>query len=506
MASLFAQAQDCTRDSLLIYVKSPTGASNFKFKQSFSVQMYDGNLLTCIPAKINYDDIGDWFYKIDAQNATVIDSVFVANDPNYYERNEILLLAQAPDGDGYILAKLLQSKNNKSWLRINRIDDALNVQAHSDAPKVIIDNSSIDKLIGIELEGEQIVLSYVSELYTPVVTRVGLNGTVHSSVTFFDLFQIRYVTHGFAVYNESPREYAIYDWYCDGNDTCLVYHVIDSLLTLKESIVMERHEGDIYYVCPGSQQQTGGLFRQVHILPLDDGSFVEAFQYERHSVTRNGVCLLKYDKTTHECLANAQFESWPIYLLEGRFGYPIGMERAPDGNIYLSYRTNNNIAGENPTTKGWIGIAKLDRDLNVIWQRYCLGGWTTATGYKHYYCDMSPTDDGFVVYGKIEKEGQYINHFHCIVHDGDPYGTPEVEAFIRPYMFYPNPVQNELRLQYSPDVTPKQIEFYDLQGCLVRTQNKDLESINMEGLPAGTYTMRVVLENGKVYSDKVVKE
>jgi hypothetical protein len=71
---------------------------------------------------------------------------------------------------------------------------------------------------------------------------------------------------------------------------------------------------------------------------------------------------------------------------------------------------------------------------------------------------------------------------------------------------YPNPTQTELHLQYSPDVQPMQIELYDLQGRMVRTQNKGLESINVEGLPAGTYTMRVVLENGKVYSDKVVKE
>ena len=96
--------------------------------------------------------------------------------------------------------------------------------------------------------------------------------------------------------------------------------------------------------------------------------------------------------------------------------------------------------------------------------------------------------------------------FYVIVHDDGTIGIPEAEAFIRPYAFYPNPVQSELHLQYSPDVTPTQIELYDLQGRMVRTQSKDLENISMEGLPAGTYTMRVTLEGGKTYSDKVVKE
>ena len=84
--------------------------------------------------------------------------------------------------------------------------------------------------------------------------------------------------------------------------------------------------------------------------------------------------------------------------------------------------------------------------------------------------------------------------------------VPENQAFIRPYAYYPNPAQDELRLHYSPDVTPTQIELYDLQGRLVKTQRTGLESLNLQGIAAGTYTMRVTLEGGKAFSDKVVKE
>jgi hypothetical protein len=61
-------------------------------------------------------------------------------------------------------------------------------------------------------------------------------------------------------------------------------------------------------------------------------------------------------------------------------------------------------------------------------------------------------------------------------------------------------------MQYSPDVQPARVELYDLQGRLVRTQSKAFESIDMSQLPAGTYTMRVTLEDGKSYADKVVKK
>ncbi|MBR7023937.1 MAG: T9SS type A sorting domain-containing protein, partial [Bacteroidales bacterium] len=61
-------------------------------------------------------------------------------------------------------------------------------------------------------------------------------------------------------------------------------------------------------------------------------------------------------------------------------------------------------------------------------------------------------------------------------------------------------------LHSPPDVTPKSIELYDLQGRLVRSQRNGLESLNLQGLSAGQYVMKVTLENGKVFSDKVVKE
>ena len=77
---------------------------------------------------------------------------------------------------------------------------------------------------------------------------------------------------------------------------------------------------------------------------------------------------------------------------------------------------------------------------------------------------------------------------------------------MRPYTYYPNPVKEQLQMQFSPDVQPAQVELYDLQGRLVRTQRSNFEHIDMSQLPTGTYTMRVTMEDGKSYSDKVVKE
>ena len=49
-------------------------------------------------------------------------------------------------------------------------------------------------------------------------------------------------------------------------------------------------------------------------------------------------------------------------------------------------------------------------------------------------------------------------------------------------------------------------ELPNLQGWLVRKQAKDLESVDMQSLAPGQYLMKVTLEGGRSYTDKVVKE
>ena len=82
-------------------------------------------------------------------------------------------------------------------------------------------------------------------------------------------------------------------------------------------------------------------------------------------------------------------------------------------------------------------------------------------------------------------------------------GLNEMEQLFK---VFPNPAQDQLRLQYSPDVQPKQIKLYDQQGRLVRSQGSAFESFDMGQLPTGTYTMRVIMDDGQVFTDKVVKE
>ena len=154
-------------------------------------------------------------------------------------------------------------------------------------------------------------------------------------------------------------------------------------------------------------------------------------------------------------------------------------------------------------------INKLDDNLQVIWCK----PYTIPELYLEAHNLIATSDGGCLVVGSVTRGfempysfGEREEWFVLKLNADGTVGTDEDNLVVRPYAFYPNPVKEQVLMQFSPDVQPAQVELYDLQGRLVRTQRSNFEHIDMGQLPAGTYTMRVVLENGMVYSDKVVKE
>ena len=174
-----------------------------------------------------------------------------------------------------------------------------------------------------------------------------------------------------------------------------------------------------------------------------------------------------------------------------------------EDHLYFCYGVYDRYFGSTGLTcpNGFV-VVKTDMDANIVWQRYYHDGRLIQP------FTMQATSDGSCLVAGRNYGLDYVDPkiFAVKIFPDGTLANPELEAFVRPYAYWPNPAQDELHLQYSPDVTPTQIELYNLQGKLVKTQRNGLESLNMEGLSAGTYTMRVTMEDGKVFSDKVVKE
>lgn len=122
---------------------------------------------------------------------------------------------------------------------------------------------------------------------------------------------------------------------------------------------------------------------------------------------------------------------------------------------------------------------------------------------------LATQDGGCLVSGKVmyDINQEEADLFVLKINADGTVGNDEILVEdILLYTIYPNPAHDHFCLQYSPNVQPAQVELYDLQGRLVRTQRGNFDHIDISQLPTGTYTMRVIMEDGKAYSDKVVKE
>ena len=65
-------------------------------------------------------------------------------------------------------------------------------------------------------------------------------------------------------------------------------------------------------------------------------------------------------------------------------------------------------------------------------------------------------------------------------------------------------MKDRLSIHFSPDVMPESIELYDVSGrCVASSRTAEMDVAN---LPAGQYVAKIVLEGGKTYTDKIVKE
>ena len=407
--------------------------------------------------------------------------------------------------EGYCFFFITSDSNGKSHLVMQHLNEDLHFQEISMAiglehpfadyySHIIPDGE--DGLVAWYMTGPMAQMPGQFQYNTNVLSRIGFDGTIRDIVTYnrqtFPVWYTHFEMKDFGMkrWNDSPREYVAYGLNADtilGDNHKFHYCVLDSLFGIRETLKLD--DTDI--------PEGFNFHNESHnqILPLDDGTYLITTAYLKWSGDgEQGVQVSKRDKSTHQTLATAYFPEDYLYDEEK----VIGLERSPDGGVYLAYMVSTY---NNGSVIGQVAVVKMDKNLNVEWQRHCLE--STKEPYSAIMRVMSNGD--MAIGGTAAEEGMDTGIFFIVFND-EGLCITEPEAIIRPYTCYPNPAQDRLHLQYSPDVQPKEIELYDLQGRLVRTQNKDLESLSLQGLPAGTYTMRIILEDGKVYSDKVVKE
>ena len=497
LVSFVVHAQDSN-----IWVTSHPLDANTCYVENM-MQQRNGDIITHVfmANRDNYYNtqvLGVYVLKMSPSTLQVTDSLFLADTvPPFY------LYAQDPRGEGNIRANIEPNGEGNTQLRIAHFtDDDLHIDHEYDVVVPLCEGTAFDDAYSYMLDCQgNLIMKYYKEnggVTEGHIARYDVEGNLLCDAI---IPESQYYIRTMEVFNESPLEYCQWVKGINGN---LNFYVLDSTFQLKNTYVIQKLIDES--VNPIIQEYFdfySSNSNSTFVVPDGDDVLVAAYyeRYEEDTINPSlefGVAAARYNLRTMQRKALVRFNDYPGLQARAKC---FGFQKMPDGTVYLLYREVG------MPLKYWMTVVKMDSNLNVEWKRYC------ATPEEL----MNVEPFGTLLSITVEDGEGSVNGFVCsetypegvihliLTHDGIP-ASVDSAIEVRPYCFYPNPTHDALYLQYSPDVQPRQIEFYDLQGRMVCTQRNGLESIDMSQLSVGTYTMRITMEDGKTFSDKVVKE
>ena len=447
------------------------------------------------------------YYWISRTPARVMDSAIVETEP-WEMVTDLQATNPFDNGRGEFFRARVVERDGHSDLVITYFDRNLDFDTDNELV-VPLSDTIVEYMRGdfcFDGHGDIVMTFALPSRGETHFVRIGLDGTLkHENIVpdtiipiFIQDLPVLWEHMGLRQSGSAPLRYQFFGKSATSSTHLFQGYVLDSLFNVVKTYEMSSS---------GVTQPPYTTYHSLNrMAPSRDGGFVVVSGYERDVPPRlkTGIVVCKYDKDGN-LLEHRYFKTIPEdnYPATGVIFVNMAMVAdliEVDGYYYMSYTTR----GLKSVEGSYVSLVKMDEDLNIVWQRFFLEG----SSEKHRLAtDMFRLDDGSIaICGQnlINNTQGYGCFYYLFNEEG--WGSPEAMAAVRPYAFWPNPVRDELRLQYSPDAKPAQAELYDLQGRLVLQQRTGLESLNLEGLAPGTYTLRVTLEGGKTFSDKVVKE
>lgn len=506
-------AQHC--DSILNYM-----VDGYSLCPVYTLQLEDGNILSLAwQDTLNPSGLPNpcrlLFNKISRHGATIMGAVSI-EQPDWTD----ILMARLRDDGNPLYAQyrniyvhvLVDQEKSTSDLKITFFDDEVNFNEDM-AVSVPLDDTIVDHF-GYESacfldSNNDIVFQYGIPTREEVVfVRFGLDGTLKQRTTYpYSVMHIYnhltcegWTVQGFRQSSESPIQYLIYGMPGPSQYFCLEdfkWFELDTSFNIVKTGIVSSSNPDQYPFVHNVRYHNG-------MVCLDDGNILVARSI-RWDDNHQSTGIIKYDPEGN-ILKEMWTDSGEVPTSYGGIRWDtfngIDLQNDDNGNVYCAFSCTMD-------STNYIAVIKLDEDLNEIWEYYGMPNkqpyaYTLDADYGITLLDHG----GVVVFGtnSWSTGPLYPQGLFMMLLDDENVGVSETINSFRPFMIYPNPVESQIHIHYSPDVTPRVVELYDLQGQLVRSQDNGLESVDMSELPSGAYTLRIVMNDGTSYSDKVVKQ
>ncbi|MCQ2308291.1 MAG: T9SS type A sorting domain-containing protein [Bacteroidales bacterium] len=153
---------------------------------------------------------------------------------------------------------------------------------------------------------------------------------------------------------------------------------------------------------------------------------------------------------------------------------PAGDSASVTNSYFIDGCCCDNGFGE-PQTEGFMKSAEFVSLLNA--------------GGEVFAMDTDNVNGGFPVFA----DG---GHFNVIENQIDGGGVSA----------YPNPAAGSISVVVNSGAEIGSVSLFDISGRLVKVQQSGFGSIDISGLATGMYVMKVTLDDGKVFEEKIVKK
>lgn len=475
------------------------------------IQLSDGNLL-CRTLLITLDEDGMYvydennnvvsqgqmYYWITTDGLTVNDSLFVPSDDIAYH-----LWARLHPNDNTpqqfrnLDASVVKGEDNASYLNIAFFDDQLSFNAEMEVTVPLANDEVKISRRGSWLldSNNDIILQYIIPSKEEThFARFGLDGTLKYEKVFngskmpYCIVTKGYGWHpqGLSQSSNNPLRYNYFGKLTQSGGTHVIAYELDASFDILNTYDLLNEWGN--YPATTENGNINGM------VSCDDGGALIVRNTEWGTGNDKSTGVLKYDRD-----GNIEKEIW-FNPFNNRLSYCCDLTKDSQGYVYLTLHKYMYEGKQ-------VAVIKMDQNLNVVWE-YSGMNFDIEDSYRFVNSTAFLNEETVAVIGKnYNNQNLVCGMFLKLLNkEKANSGISETGNSIRPYLFYPNPVEDRLTIHYSPDVKPLRVELLDMQGRLLGTQKGTLESIDMQSLPTGTYTMRVVLDNGKTYSDKIIKQ
>lgn len=424
--------------------------------------------------------------KVNSQ-AELIDSTFVA----FTDYTSFSMLFENPhENDNYIFADFVYNQEEGiSYYKGIMFDDDLNITQQINVPVDIEQFRGYNYRYFIDEISNDIIICYkIPNEYRYIYFRMDVYGEVkaYEESNLIDYEKMDMVTHPFFIYNQEPLQYGCYFRNCIYEGNLVIYNgsismvILDENMNLLDLKRMHSFEGTSFF--NGSVQIKG--LRDNTILIAAPVSRANSFYMQ----------LTKFDQDLNQL---DYYRSSPIGSVDELKNDAI--VECDDGSIYLMWTGEDR---DSTPWRYWFEIARFNNELDLLWENHIE---VTNPLFPIIYSASELDEGNMAACGAGSLNDPNVSDYTTVAYifNNNGVSVSELSSSDNPFTLYPNPAGDNVSVRFAEGAGCEMVEIYSLDGRRCHAQNFNLESIDLSGLSSGVYMMKVVMNNGEVFTEKI---